>query len=56
MKRLLSFYIARKACVALIAVLGFAKNVLSVPVWCILTVRSRLSDALENFNGGNGHE
>jgi hypothetical protein len=56
MKALLSFPSARKACAALVAVLAVIENMFALPVWCILAVRSRLADALENATGGSGHE
>ena len=56
MKQLLSFQCARKACAALMAVLTVLENTLAAPVWCILALRSRLSDALENSKRGRGHE
>ena len=58
MKTLLIFPSARKACAALVAALAVIENALAVPVWLLLSWRSRLVDALEleNLNGGRGDE
>ena len=68
MKTLLSFSLARKACVTLLTLLRSAENFFTAIVWCILSVRSRLDvwlenskqdhdkDRDENSKGRHGHE